>query len=270
MAKDPQFVAALSHGLDLLRCFTPEEPMLGNGALARMSGLPRSSVSRLTHTLVKLGYLDYDTQASAYRLGLSVLSLQPAALAGTRVVENIRPHMAELADRLRTRVLLTVYEGDGLTVVQGVCTNPDIPAPSVVGCRYAIPRRAMGRAYMASCSGHEQEQIVSRLARGDAGRSSALHQELEQAVRSYRSRGYCMSLGESRPGNHSISVMLNLAHLGRRLVLSCGGPAEQLPEHLLHDRVGPMLLRTAAEIERTSARLANGRSVAPALRAHCN
>lgn len=254
MATDPQFVAALSHGLDILRCFTPERPVLANSALASMTGMPRSSVSRLTHTLVKVGFLDYDTDARAYRLGLSVLSLQPAALAGTRVMENVAPHMAELASRLEIRVLLTVYENYGLTVVQGVCTNPDIPAPSYVGCRYAIPRRAMGRACMASSSGHEQEKILNYLSQGDQNKSEALHTELDHAVRSYRSRGFCTSLGEGRPGNNSISVMLNLPNLGRRLFLSCGGPAHRLPERFLYDRVAPLLMRSAADIERDSAR----------------
>jgi len=259
MANDPQFVAALSHGLDILRCFTTEQPVLANSALATMTGMPRSSVSRLTHTLVKVGFLDYDTDARAYRLGLSVLSLQPAALAGTRVMENVAPLMAELANRLETRVLLTVYENYGLTVVQGVCTNPDIPAPSYVGCRYGIPRRAMGRACMASSSGHEQEKILNFLSQGDHNKSEALHTELDQAVRSYRSRGFCTSMGEGRPGNHSISVTLNLPHLGRRLFLSCGGPAQRLPERILHDRVAPQLLRTAEEIEKHSARRTTSR-----------
>jgi DNA-binding IclR family transcriptional regulator len=256
---DPQFVAALSHGLDILRSFTAADPLLANGELSRRTGLPRSSVSRLTHTLVKLGYLDYDANARAYRLGPSVLSLQPAALAGTRIDEDILPHMTELAERLGVRVLLTVYDRYGLTVLQGACTNPDIPAPQGVGARYGIPRRAMGRAYIAGCPPSEQEAIVAHLAQGDARRSDDLSVERDQAVAAYRSQGYCTSLGESRPGNHSVSVALHLPHLGRRLLLSCGGPAERLTEALLHRRAAPLLMRSAQDIESRSTHLASAR-----------
>lgn len=255
LASDPQFVAALSHGLAILRCFSAEQPTLTNGALARMTGMARSSVSRLTHTLVKLGYLDYDTGTGAYRLGLCVLPLQPAALAGTRVVETAAPEMQELADRIHGRVLLTVYDSFGLTVVHGACTNPDIPAPRGVGSRYQIPRRAMGRAYIASCSGHEQEQILVHLAEGDGARWGALQEERDQALRSYRGYGYCTSLGEIRPGNHSVSTAVHLPHLGRRLMLSCGGPSELLPERMLRDRVAPLLMRSASAIEGISAKM---------------
>lgn len=255
MASDPQFVAALSHGLSILQCFSAEQSNLTNGALARMTGMARSSVSRLTHTLVKLGYLDYDTGTGAYRLGLCVLPLQPAALAGTRVVESAAPQMQELADRIHSRVLLTVYDSYGLTVVHGVCTNPDIPAPRSVGSRYQIPRRAMGRAYIASCSGQEQEQILIHLAQGDELRREALLEERDCALRSYRGYGYCTSLGEIRPGNHSVSTTVNLPHLGRRLILSCGGPAELLPERFLRDRVAPLLMNGATVIESASAKM---------------
>jgi DNA-binding IclR family transcriptional regulator len=113
----------------------------------------------------------------------------------------------------------------------------------------------MGRAFLARCPESEQTRIVEHLAQGDADRASALHAELHSAVESYRRHGYCTSLGEGRPGNHSISVALHLPHLGQRLLLSCGGPAQQLPEKLLHERVAPSLLRSAREIERVSGQL---------------
>lgn len=75
MPQDPQFVVALARGLELLSCFEPSRAVLNNGKLSRLTGLPPSSVSRLTHTLIKLGYLDYDASLGAYRLGFRVLSM---------------------------------------------------------------------------------------------------------------------------------------------------------------------------------------------------
>ncbi|MFX4601082.1 helix-turn-helix domain-containing protein, partial [Acinetobacter baumannii] len=58
--KDPRFVTALARGLELLRAFRRNESMLGNLELAQRTGLPKPTVSRLTYTLAKLGYLAYD------------------------------------------------------------------------------------------------------------------------------------------------------------------------------------------------------------------
>ena len=50
-----QFVTALARGIELLRCFSPRENVLGNQELARMTGLPKPTVTRLTNTLMRLG-----------------------------------------------------------------------------------------------------------------------------------------------------------------------------------------------------------------------
>jgi DNA-binding MarR family transcriptional regulator len=52
-----QFVTALARGLELLRCFSPRENVLGNQDLARKTGLPKPTVTRLTNTLMRLGCL---------------------------------------------------------------------------------------------------------------------------------------------------------------------------------------------------------------------
>src|SRR5258706_6440355 len=56
---DRHFVNALGRGLEVLACFRHGDRMLGNQDLARACGLPKSTVSRLTNTLTKLGYLVY-------------------------------------------------------------------------------------------------------------------------------------------------------------------------------------------------------------------
>jgi DNA-binding IclR family transcriptional regulator len=255
VASDSQTVAALSHGIDILRCFTSEQPVQTNSALARLTALPRSSISRLTHTLVKAGYLDYDSVRGAYRLGLSVLSLHPAALAGARA-ECFSPAMEELAQQTGSRVMLTAYESFGLTVVLSACSNSAIPPPERPGFRYDMPRRAMGRACMASIAELERDHIVAHLLQGNQAAEATVRDEVEMATRTYRADGYCTSMGERRPGNHSISAPLNVPHLGRRLFLCCGGPAELLPVRQLRERTAPMLMRSIEELERSSAALA--------------
>ncbi len=253
MTGDRQFVAALARGLEILDCFSADQPLLTNGELSRMTGLASSSVSRLTHTLVKLGHLDYDANAGAYRIGLRVLSMPPAALAGARAAE-LQPCLTELAGRLDETALIAVYESYGLLVVQCASATPQANAAGRIGRRYPIPRSAMGRTYVANCSTSEQERILAHLSHGEQDLEAALRGEVEYAISSYRSQGYCLSLGAIRPGNHSIGVTMNLQHLGRRAVLACGGPAHRMPERRLHEQVAPMLMQMASELERACAR----------------
>src|SRR5689334_4536435 len=74
-SKDRQFVNALARGLELLRCFRPGEVYLTNTELARRTGMPKPTISRLSYTLTKLGYLSYSAEQGKYQLGSGVLAL---------------------------------------------------------------------------------------------------------------------------------------------------------------------------------------------------
>ena len=81
-SKDRNFVTALARGLDVLRAFRANETTLTNTDFAERTGLPKPTVSRLTHTLCKLGYLVTDEGTGAYRLGAGVMQLGFGVLAG--------------------------------------------------------------------------------------------------------------------------------------------------------------------------------------------
>src|SRR5690606_26882640 len=66
---DRQFATTLARGLELLRCFTPQQPVLGNKELAQRMDLPRPTISRLAYTLMCMGYLAQDQDSGKYRLG---------------------------------------------------------------------------------------------------------------------------------------------------------------------------------------------------------
>src|SRR5262249_32086896 len=56
-ASQARLVQGLSRGLTVLRAFGPGDTSLSNSELAERTLLPKSTVSRLTHTLTGFGYL---------------------------------------------------------------------------------------------------------------------------------------------------------------------------------------------------------------------
>ena len=79
--EDRHFVTALSRGLDVLACFRSGQKLLGNMEISKRCNLPKSTVSRLTYTLTKLGYLSYLEEFGKYRLGSATLSLGSSMLS---------------------------------------------------------------------------------------------------------------------------------------------------------------------------------------------
>src|SRR5689334_24932301 len=82
---------SLERGIEILRAFRPGSEVLGNGELAERTGLARSTVSRLTQSLVDTGFLQYDPALRAYRLGVPVLSLAHAMRSGSTVLQLAAP-----------------------------------------------------------------------------------------------------------------------------------------------------------------------------------
>ena len=71
----PNFASTLANGLDVLGCFSGTEPTLGNKDIAERLGLSKPTVSRLTFTLVALGYLRRERRTGKYMLSPAVLPL---------------------------------------------------------------------------------------------------------------------------------------------------------------------------------------------------
>ena len=119
--EDRQFVTALARGLSVMRAFQPGDGILGNGDIAERTGLPKPTVSRLTHTLTRLGYLVHAERLGKYRLGPGVLSLGYSLLANMDIRKIARPYMQELAN------------ASGLGIALGAGTEtPPSPSWSVV------------------------------------------------------------------------------------------------------------------------------------------
>src|SRR6201988_5405519 len=66
-------IQVVSRAFDVLRCFEGHEARLGNLEIANRCGLPRSTVSHLTHTLTRMGHLVYLPRNQKYRIGPSAL-----------------------------------------------------------------------------------------------------------------------------------------------------------------------------------------------------
>src|SRR5690606_2932378 len=106
MAEQPKSdnVAALTRGLEILRCFSAREPRLSNSEISSRTGLPRSTVPRLTRRLVEPGYLRHDARQRHYAVGPSVRALGYSALSSRRVAGIARPHMQALAESTGARI----------------------------------------------------------------------------------------------------------------------------------------------------------------------
>jgi DNA-binding IclR family transcriptional regulator len=249
--EDRHFVTALARGLELLACFRSAEKPLGNQDLAERTRLPKSTVSRLTYTLTKLGYLQYDEDAGKYRLGTATLALGSAMLGRLDVRKLARPYMQDLADFSHAMVSLGMRDRLSMIYVENCRSEAALTLRLDVGARIPIALTAMGRAYLAETSGAERNQILEQVKEMDHAKWPEIRDGVARSLEEYRTLGCCTSFGDWQPDVNAIAIAFRPTTSNAILSVNCGGPAFNISRHFLLDEVRPRLLEMAAHLRRT-------------------
>jgi len=243
-----QFITALARGLDVLGAFRPNDPPLSNQELARRTGLPRPTISRITLTLTELGYLNYHERFGCYELGGSALVLGHVARTNFNALERIRPLTERLAQNCNANVGIGTRERLNMVYLDVVHGPSRIGLRFEIGSQIPIFQTAMGRAYLAGSSESETGALVKQMQAQAHDKSDEPARIIAVAREEYARLGFCVSAGDWHNDIHGIAIPIVIPDLGGTLALNVGAPAYLLPKSRLLEEVGPELVRTAAEM----------------------
>ncbi|MCV0151190.1 IclR family transcriptional regulator [Pseudomonas aeruginosa] len=246
--KDRQFVTALARGLELLRCFTPRESLLGNQELAKKTGLPKPTVSRLTHTLTRLGYLRHLPHSGKYQLEVGVMSFGYAMLSNLSIRALARPLMEEMAGYAKAAVAMAARDRLSMVYLDVVHGEANLTMRRQVGSHLSLHRSAIGRACLAAMPEDEREFILGHIRKRHPEDWPEVRKGLERAFRDYADYGFCLSLGEWQRDVNAVGVALHHESHGL-LAFNCGGPSFHFKREKLEDDIGPRLLHMVHNIE---------------------
>ena len=237
---------SLERGIEVLRAFRPGNDLLGNSEISERTGLARSTVSRLTRTLVAGGMLEHDPGARAYRLSALVLGLAHVMRTGSPVMTNVTPLLRREAQAHRVNVGLAAADRDDMIYLESIRYHPRPSLRSIVtGQRVPIRLTSLGRAWLAGIAAGERETILQQYRRRYRSTWKLLGRELASAMDSVASRGFCVAAWQ--PGVVALGAPLVLPS-GQVLALnmSVSGATDIAP---VVDRLSGPLLRLKATIE---------------------
>jgi DNA-binding IclR family transcriptional regulator len=248
--RDPQFATTLARGIEILRCFTPEEPLLGNSQLAARTGLSRPTVSRFIYTLVRLGYLRPAAGSPKYTLGPAVLTLGYPMLASIALRQLARPAMAELAAYAKGAVSLGLPDRLNVVYVETSRARPLLSQQlSDIGMTHPMIASAMGHAYIASRPLKAREALVNTI-RVTMPEAWEQHRSgLADNIKLYQRKGFCRSQGEFRAGFFSVGVPLQIGASQETYLFNCVMPAPALTPSRLESDIGPRLVAMVRKLQ---------------------
>lgn len=245
------FIGSIGKCFQVLEALNAAGRAVGLKELAEISGLDRSAVQRITHTLRVLGYLRQDASTRAFTLSGRMLEFGHTVLATDRVRERSQPHLEALNKRTGETVNLMELEGDEIVYVSRF---PSLHAVSVdlhVGSRLPAFCTAAGRAILSRMD-EDASLALLKAAKRTAMTPRTLTDlgALRKAIAQARTLGYALNDQEAFIGDLSVAAPL-LDRQGRpvgAVNVAVPTPRWQLPELL--DKLVPQLVKTAAAINR--------------------
>ena len=242
------FITALARGLEVLACFRSADKGLSNQQIAERCGLPKSTVTRFTYTLTRLGYLVQAEAGGKFTLGTATLALGSSMLARLDIRQMARPLMQELADFSGTTVSIAVRDRLSMIYVEVCRSTAALSLSLQVGSRMPLAASAIGRAYLVKASEQERKEILSRSQELDELAYAAMGEALAKGLKDYAQYGCATSFGEWQKDVNGIAVGFYPIGGSQLMSINCGGPASSVSQAFLLDEVRPRLIEIAARL----------------------
>ncbi|MDY0106547.1 MAG: IclR family transcriptional regulator [Giesbergeria sp.] len=247
--EDRHFVTALARGLEVLACFRSGNKALGNQEIAQRCKLPKSTVSRLTYTLTRLGYLIHVEELGKYRLGTATLSLGSAMLVRLDVRQIARPLMQELADFATAEVSLGTRDRFSMIYVENCRGSALLTLSLDVGSRIVLATSAIGRAWLAALPEGPRREVLDQIRARDPAAWPEVQADIDKALQDYRTLGVACSFGDWQPNVNAIARAFQPGGGLPPMVINCGGPSFNVSPEFLLGEVRPRLVEMVARIE---------------------
>lgn len=155
-------IAVLEKTFAILALFGPDAPELRIADIAARSGMNRSSVQRLTHTLIRAGWLHRDPASGVLSLTHRVTHPAHVFLASNQVMELVMPLLVRLNAETGANCDLWLRDGDDAITLARVPSVSAAPVLAPVGSRVRLHEATAGRALLAADPPEARSEYLSR------------------------------------------------------------------------------------------------------------
>lgn len=253
---DGDVIQVVSRAFEVLRCFDGHEARLGNLEISNRCGLPRSTVSRLTHTLTRMGQLVYLPRDQKYRIGPSAVAMSASVMRGLQLRRLIRSRLEELSADIPGTIGFVIPDRLHLVYLEFARSATALGLHSGVGTRIPMATTAAGHAYLAALEPEISSIVLAEIERETPADADILRPLMEDNRRLLAAQGYVTACGLWSPHINGIAAPLWSPQYQTYVVVTIGLLAAMYDEARLHGEVAPRLI----ELSRTIGEILTGES----------
>ncbi|MDR5752389.1 MULTISPECIES: IclR family transcriptional regulator [unclassified Caballeronia] len=238
----------VERGLEVLRAFRAERVSLSNADLVRRTGLSKATVSRITTTLIRIGFLRRVTGGPRFELSTGALSIGHAYLEANAMARIVNPFLQKLADKLGLSVALAVPDHLDMLYIAYRSSAKIATLRLGVGTLLPMESTSVGRAYLYALPESERRKLIKAILASPGKDTDLVRQGLETAFADLGSSGVCMAVGEYQRNAYGIALPLRLGRAKTLMALNCGAVEMEPDMTAIRKRAIPQLQAAASAL----------------------
>jgi len=244
------FVQSFARGLEVIRAFSAERPVMTLSEVAEVAGHSRAGARRILLTLAQLGYVA--AEGREFRLTPKILDLGFAYLSSTPLWSLAEPIMEDLVAKVHESCSASVLDDTDVVYVLRIPTHKIMTINLGVGSRLPAYCTSMGRVLL---SGLDDAEVDATLRRSKlearTPRTVTSRAQLLEVVREVRGKGWSLVNQELEEGLVSMSAPIR--DRGGRIIaaMNISGQANRTPPAHMVKKFLPLLRAAADRISAT-------------------
>lgn len=227
--------SVIGNTIQVLRCFTVENSLLGVTEIANQVGLNKSTVSRMLATLEQERIVEQDEETRKFRLGLGLIAIAGPLIATLDVRKISYPLLQELSSRTGETVCLTIWDHQSAVVIEQIPSVHHVKHTVELGTRYVAGLNATVKVFLAFSAKKLSSELLN---------SHALQLPDDMSVETYQQQltesqeqGFAVNYGAIHSDEVGVAVPV-FNHLGEvAAAVLIAAPTFRVNEQRLHDLV---------------------------------
>ena len=239
----------VQRGLEVLRAFRSDRAPLSNAELVRRTGLSKATVSRLTSTLMQVGFLGQVPGRREFELSAGSLGIGHAYLSTSELLQAAQPWMQALADKLDVSVALGIQSGSDMLYVGYRVSRKVATLRLGVGSVLPMGSTAIGRAYLWGLPPAEQKRLIAELKKEPGREPQVFERAIRESFTELGATGTCAVMGGYQRSTYAVALPVWLGRNRVLMGLSCGNADVQARLEAERKRIAPVLMDAAQELQ---------------------
>lgn len=243
-------ITAVDRAIDVLNCFSGDEPELTLARITILSALPKPTVFRLLKTLARRGLVTQRVPSGTYVLGHALIGMSEIAKLRNGVVAAALPALRRLREMLNETAYLSVRVGDARIDVEQFESTQSVRRVMTLGDPKELYAGCASRVLLAGMSDDEIDAYLKRTKLVAFGRYTLTDaNRLRASVAKTRKLGYAEGWDERNSGGAGIAAPIYGPRNDVLAAIAVGSPTHRFDAGL-RERAVRAVLAAAADVSR--------------------